>query len=403
MGVRVRARDRWRVCPPHSAEKLVQRGPMTFQLSPEQDMLRTSVRAFLEDKMPMARVRSLMDTAAGHDADDWKAMAEQGFAAMHIPEDYGGAGFSALELGIVMEEMGRTMVPSPMLATVVLGANLLLLAASEEQKRTWLPALAAGETTATVALVPPGGSWNDTSGVSAVADGDTVVLNGATSYVVDGVSADVVLVAAQDSAGSGYFYIVPGDATGLSRRPLETLDQTRKQALLEFTDVRAALGARLAEPVEAVLDRLYDIAAILLAFEQVGGGQRCLEMSVEYANQRFQFGRPIGSFQAIKHKCADMLVAIEAARSAAYYAGWAATHGDPDMPVAAALAKTVCGDAFFDIAAETIQVHGGIGFTWEHDAHLYFKRAKSSQLMFGDAGAWRSKLADRIGLEPASH
>ena len=375
---------------------------MTFAISQEQDMLRSSVRAFLAEKMPIDRVRELMETEAGYDPVDWKAMADQGFAAMNIPEDYGGAGFSMLELGIVLEEMGRTLVPSPLFSSVVLAANAVLLAGGESHKTAYLPQIASGEMTATVAIVERSGGWSTERFVcEAVRSGDDFVLSGTKRYVIDGTSADVVFVAAQSSEDAAYFYAVPAEADGVSATPLETLDMTRKQAEVTFDDVRVPVAARLDRSVHEVMPRLYDLAAVALAFEQVGGAQRCMEMAVEYSKDRFQFGRPIGSFQAVKHMCADMLVAVESARSTAYYAGSVATSGDEDLEIAAPLAKTVCSDAFFDVVADTIQVHGGIGFTWEHDAHLYFKRAKSSQLMFGDPAAWRATLADRIGLEPA--
>jgi len=372
---------------------------MNFAFTPEQDMLRDSVRSFLEAKTPMPRVRSLMETATGYDPELWGEMAALGWPAMHIPEGYGGAGFSHLELGIVLEEMGRGLTPAPMLSSVVLGANLLLLAGSEEQKKEHLAAIAAGEHTVAVAIVEPAGRW-DAGGVSTTArtDGGDIVLDGEKSYVVDGHTAHTVAVAARSDDGAVGFYLVDGHARGVTRTRLETMDMTRKQAAITLDGVRVPAAAALPGTAPDTIARLYDLAAVALAFEQVGGAQRCMEMAVAYAKDRVQFGRAIGSFQAIKHKCADMLVAVESARSSAYYAGWAAATADPELLVAAPLAKAYCSDAYFSVAAENIQVHGGIGFTWEHDAHLYFKRAKSSQLMFGDPAAWRATLADRIGL-----
>jgi alkylation response protein AidB-like acyl-CoA dehydrogenase len=380
---------------------------MNSALNEEQVMLRDSVRSFLVDKVPLTRVRELMETEAGFDSELWAEMAEMGWQAMAIPEAYGGAGYSSFELGIILEEMGRMLTPAPFLSSVVLAANTILLAGTESQREELLPGIATGERRGAVAIVEPSGRW-DPDGIEMVAapDGDDVVLTGTKSYVVDGHTADTLLVAARRAEGAAGFYVVPGDAPGVTATRLETMDMTRKQAEIVFADVRVPAGALLGNggagaasgTGEETIERLYDLAVSALAFEQVGGAQVCMEMSVEYAKVRMQFGRPIGSFQAIKHKCADMLVATESARSAAYYAGWAAAVGDADLAIAAPLAKACCSDAYFDVAADTIQVHGGIGFTWEHDAHLYFKRAKTDQLLFGDSSQWRATLADRLGL-----
>ncbi|HSF87723.1 MAG TPA: acyl-CoA dehydrogenase family protein [Acidimicrobiia bacterium] len=372
---------------------------MNFAFTPEQEMLRDSVRSFLGDKAPSTRVRDLMETETGYDPELWAEMASMGLPAMHIPEAYGGAGFNSFELGIVLEETGRALTPSPLFGSVVLAANLLLIAGSEEQKAAHLPGIAAGDTTATVAIAEQSGEW-DVAGITATAvpDGDEVVLNGVKSFVVDGHTAHTVFVAAKDPGGMLGFYAVDGHASGVVRRRLETMDMTRKQAEISLSDVRVAATSRLAAGDGATLSRLYDRAVTGLAFEQVGGAQMCMEMSVAYAKDRMQFGRPIGSFQAIKHKCADMLVVIESAKSAAYHAGWAADNDAEEFRVAAPLAKAYCSDAYFNVAGDTIQVHGGIGFTWEHDAHLYFKRAKSSQLMFGDSAEWRAVLAERLSI-----
>jgi alkylation response protein AidB-like acyl-CoA dehydrogenase len=374
---------------------------MNFALNDEQVMLRDSVRSFLADRVPLTRVRELMETDAGFDPELWAEMAQMGWQAMAIPEEYGGAGYSSFELGIILEEMGRMLTPAPFLSSVVLGANTILLAGNEIQKKELLPGIAAGERRVAVATAERAGNWDPAAiELAAAADGDDVVLSGTKSYVLDGHTADTLLVAARNADGVIDFYVVPADAAGVSVTKLETMDMTRKQAEIVLTDVRLPAAARLGEPGigAATIEQLYDLAVSALAFEQVGGAQVCMEMSVEYAKVRVQFGRPIGSFQAIKHKCADMLVATESARSAAYYAGWAAAVGDVDLSIAAPLAKACCSDAYFDVAADTIQVHGGIGFTWEHDAHLYFKRAKTDQLLFGDSTRWRAELADRLGL-----
>ena len=374
---------------------------MNFALSDEQMMLRDSVRSFLEDKAPLTRVRELMETESGFDSELWSEMAAMGWQSMAIPEAYGGAGYSSFELGIILEEMGRMMTPGPFFSSVLLGANTVLLAGTDEQKQQLLPGIATGERRVAVAISEPDGSWDPAAvEMAALLAGDEVVLTGTKSYVLDGHTADTLLVAARTPDGAVDLYVVPADAPGVAATRLETMDMTRKQAEVTFDQVRVAAGARLGDAGRGVetIRKLYDLAVAALAFEQVGGAQECLAMSVEYAKERVQFGRPIGSFQAIKHKCADMLVAVESAKSAADYAGWAAAEDVAELPVAAALALACCSDAFFDVAADTIQVHGGIGFTWEHDAHLYFKRAKTDQLLFGDSSQWRATLADRLGI-----
>ena len=374
---------------------------MNFAFTAEQDMLRDSVRSYLADKVPMTRVRELMETDAGYDPDVWAEMAAMGWQGMAIPEEYGGSGYSYLELGILLEEMGRVLTPVPFLSSVVLGAGAVLLAGNEEQRSDLLPGVASGDRLMALATVEPDGGW-DPAAATTVAEsrGDIVMINGAKAFVVDGHIADSLVVSARNDAGAVDLYIVDAETAGVSRRSVATMDLTRKQAAVEFTDATVPVSARLGDPGSGVatLERLSDLAVTALAFEQVGGAQRCLEMSVEYAKERHQFGRPIGSFQAVKHKCADMLVSIESARSAAYYAGWAAAEDPGELLTVAPLAKSHCSEAYFSVAAETIQVHGGIGFTWEHDAHLYFKRAKSDELMLGTPAAWRAVLADRLGL-----
>ena len=250
---------------------------------------------------------------------------------------------------------------------------------------------------ATLAITEDNGRW-DESGITlqATKSGGGYTLDGQKMFVIDGHTANLILVAARTGDGVSLF-AVEGDASGLTRTPLSTMDQTRKQAKLEFANTPARLIGNEGQAWTG-LNKTLDLAAVALAAEQVGGAQKCLDMSVEYAKVRVQFGRPIGSFQAIKHKCADMLLEVESAKSAAYYAGWAAAEDSDELPVVASLAKAYCSDAYFHAAAENIQIHGGIGFTWEHDAHLYFKRAKSSELLLGDPTYHRELLAQRIGL-----
>jgi alkylation response protein AidB-like acyl-CoA dehydrogenase len=371
---------------------------VNFAFSEEQEELRKSVRRFLEDKSPETEVRRLMETTEGYDPAVWSQMAQQlGLQGLAIPEEFGGSGFTYVELIVVLEEMGRALLCAPYFSTVALAANVLLTSGDDSAKKEYLPGIASGDTIATLAITEPAGKW-DEAGITlqATGSGDAWTLNGTKSFVIDGHTAGLILVAARTPAGVSLF-AVPGDAPGLTRTPLATMDQTRKQAKLEF----AATPARLVGTDGsgwATLSKTLDLAAVALAAEQVGGGQKVLEMSVEYAKVRVQFGRPIGSFQAIKHKCADMLLEVESAKSAAYYAGWAAAEDSDELPVVASLAKAYCSDAYFHAAAENIQIHGGIGFTWEHPAHLYFKRAKSSELYLGDPTYHRELLAQRIGL-----
>ncbi len=371
---------------------------VNFVFSGEQDELRKSVRRFLDDKSSEIEVRRLMDTVDGYEPAVWKQLTEQmGLVGLAIPEKYGGSGFSYVELIVVFEEMGRALLCAPYFSTVALAANLLLASGDESAKADYLPALASGEKIGTVALAEATGRW-DEAGVSMAAtrSDNGWLLDGEKSFVTDGHLADVVLVAARTNAGVSIFAVDKG-AIGFAATPLATLDQTRKQAKLSFANTPARLIGSDGGGWTA-LAKMLDLAAVALAAEQVGGAQQVLDVTVQYAKDREQFGQPIGSFQAIKHKCADMLLEVESARSAAYYAGWVAADDDDELPVVASLAKAYCSEAYFHAAAESIQIHGGIGFTWEHPAHLYFKRAKSSELLFGDASYHRELLAQRIGI-----
>ncbi|GAC1529870.1 MAG: acyl-CoA dehydrogenase family protein [Acidimicrobiales bacterium] len=371
---------------------------MNFAFSEEQEELRKSVRRFLEQKSPETEVRRQMETTEGYDTAVWEQMANQlGLQGLAIPEEFGGSGYSYVELIVVLEEMGRSLLCAPYFSTVALAANALLQSGDDAAKKEYLPGIASGEVIATLALTEDSGKW-DESGIAleATKAGDGYTLTGSKNFVLDGHTANLILVAAKTGAGTSLF-AVQGDASGLTRTPLSTMDQTRKQAKLEFSSTPAKLVGAEGQ-AWPVISKTLDLAAVALAAEQVGGAQKCLEMSVEYAKVRVQFGRPIGSFQAIKHKCADMLLEVESSKSAAYYAGWAAAEDSDELPVVASLAKAYCSDAYFHATAENIQIHGGIGFTWEHPAHLYFKRAKSSELYLGDPTYHRELLAQRIGL-----
>jgi len=371
---------------------------VNFSISDEQEELRRSVRQFLAGKSPASEVRRLMETPTGYDPAVWEQMAGQlGLTGLIVPAEYGGSGFGYGELVVVLEEMGRALLCAPYFSTVALGTNAILAAGDEEARKDLLPGIASGTVIATLAVAEEDGSWDSRAlRLEARRSGDGYMLTGQKMYVIDGHIADLIIVVAQLDGGIAFF-AVPGHADGLDRELLPTLDMTRKQARLAFNDTPARLIGSPNWAEQALADTL-DLAVIALAAEMVGGAQRCLDMSVDYAKTRVQFGRPIGSFQAIKHKCADMLLEVESARSAAYYAAWAAAAGSDERPAVASLAKAFCSEAYFHAAAENIQIHGGIGFTWEHDAHLYFKRAKSCELLFGDADHHRELLAQRIGI-----
>jgi alkylation response protein AidB-like acyl-CoA dehydrogenase len=379
---------------------------MRFAFDDEQEALRTSARSFLDTHSSSARVREAMETDRGYDLETWRQISRDlGWTSVIIPEKYRGAGLTYVELVGLMEEMGRALLCAPFFSTVCLAANALLLAGDEAHQRDYLPRIAAGEITATLAYTEPNGRW-DAAGIAAVArrEGAGFVLDGTKSFVLDGHVADVLIVAARregSRADEGVsLFVIPGEAPGLERRRLPTMDQTRRQAEVQLRGVRVPAAALVGEEGAgwAVLSATLDLAAVALAAEQVGGAQRCLDMAVAYAKERVQFGRPIGSFQAIKHKCADMLLRVESARSASYFAGWAAAAGDAELPVLASLAKAYCSDAYFQCAAEALQIHGGVGFTWEYDVHLYFKRAKSSETFLGDAVYHRERVARGMGL-----
>lgn len=372
---------------------------MDFAFAEEHEELRRTVRRFLEATSDEQAVRRTMATESGYDEELWRQMAGQlGLQGLAVPADLGGAGLGAVELGVVMEEMGRVLLCAPYLSTAVVAVSTLLEGADEPARRELLPRIAAGEAIVTLAAVEQGSRWNPAAVETRAENaGGLWRLDGTKMHVLDGHVADNLLVVAQTSEGLGLFN-VSSQAVGLRRELLPTLDLTRKLARVELSQTPATridAGGNLHE----ALERVEALAIAALAAEQVGGAQRCLEMSVEHAKTRLQFGRPIGSFQAIKHRCADMLVEVELARSAAYHALFtAAGASEDDLLAAAHMARSYCSEAYFHVAAETIQVHGGMGFTWEHPAHLYFKRARSSAVLFGDPVQHRERLAERIGI-----
>ncbi|MCV7282418.1 acyl-CoA/acyl-ACP dehydrogenase [Mycolicibacterium flavescens] len=373
---------------------------MSLITTDEQEALRDVMRGFLQKYSTEATVRTVMDTDAGYDPDAWRTAAEQiGVQSLTIPEEIGGGGYGFAELAIVMEEAGRTLFPAPLLSTAVL-ATTALLAVDTPVAHEYLGRIAGGELIATVAVAEKALHWDPSDiATSADQDGGAWRLTGSKPYVLDGAQAGVLLVAARTAAGVSLFAVEAG-APGLAVTPLESMDRTRRFAAVGFDGTPATLLGEDGAGWDVVA-RVYDQALTALACEQVGAAQAALDMTVEYLNVRHQFGRPIGSFQAIKHRCADLLVEVESARSAAAYASAAVASGADDASVAASIAKVYCSQAFYHVAAECIQMHGGIGFTWEHPAHLYFKRAKSAEALFGWPAEHRDRIAGLIGLTPA--
>jgi alkylation response protein AidB-like acyl-CoA dehydrogenase len=356
--------------------------------------LRAVVRDFMEKRSGLDDVRRLMDTELGYDRGVWsQAAKELGLHGLVIPEEYGGSGASHIELGVVFEELGAVLYGGPFLAGVGLAATALLQAdeSAAAARSGYLPGIASGETIATLAWA---GADLLASGLSAGSGPGGWTVFGTAATVLDGATADLLLVAAGTPAGISLF-AVSGDTEGLTRTPLTTLDSTRRLASVTFTNTPAELvgtdGA--ARPG---LRRTADLAALYLAAEQLGGAARVLATAIEYAGTRIQFGRAIGSFQAIKHRCADLLVEVESARSVVYHGLWTSVHDPANLPASASLARAVASDAFRRVAGDNIQIHGGIGFTWEHSAHLYLKRAKSSQLLLGSPAKHRSRLAGLV-------
>jgi alkylation response protein AidB-like acyl-CoA dehydrogenase len=378
---------------------------MNFGFSEDQELLRNAAREFLTRECPMTYVRRMMDDSRGFDDAQWAKMAELGWLGLTVPEAHGGAGLGFVDLVVVLEEMGRVVLPGPFFSTAVVAAPALADAASPALQAEWLPKIAAGRARGTLALLERSARW-DADGVALEAspDGGGFRLSGTKTFVPDAHTADFLLVAARAPGSRGAdglsLLLVDAGDPGIRTTRLQTMDQTRKLCEVELRNVTVPRSRVIGQPGEgaAILDRITTRARTGLAAEMCGGAARVLDISVDYAKVREQFGRPIGSFQAIQHKCATMLVQVENARSAAYYAAWAVGSGSPDAALAAAMAKAYGSDAYGHVAAEGIQIHGGIGFTWEHDMHIFFKRAKSSAASFGDASLNREVVARLIGL-----
>jgi alkylation response protein AidB-like acyl-CoA dehydrogenase len=381
---------------------------MDFGFSEEQEMLRKSARSFLEKECPPTFVRKMLDDELGHAPAMWARIAEMGWTGLIFPEAHGGLGLGMVDLVVILEEMGRALLPSPFFPTVVLAGSAVQLGGSEAQRRKLLPRIASGEMTAALAITEP--SWrHDAGGIATRAVADrrkgTFVLDGVKALVHGARGADLLVVAARTKAtgpaekGITLFLVDP-KAPGVTITPLTAVDGTRRVAEVKLRKVKVGKDAVLGR-LDAgwpVIAKVLQRAKVALSAEQVGLAQKCLEMTVDYAKTRVQFGKPIGVFQAIKHPCADMLLELESAKSAVYYAAWTLDTNAKDAPVAVATAKAYAGEAGYRIAARAIQLHGGIGFTWEHDLHLYFKRAKTTELTFGDGKYHRERVAEGIGL-----
>ena len=378
---------------------------MNFGFNEEQELLRSTARKFFENECPSTVVRTLMESAPAMTPELWAKLAEQGWLGLVYPEAYDGMGLGLVDLVVLMEEMGRAVVPGPYFSTVLLGGLAILEAGSEAQKKEWLPKVAAGGKRVTLAWMEPSAALG-AQGVTlpATEKSGAYTLSGTKLFVPDANTADALVVAARTSVGKAEdgisLFLVPRDTRGLDVKLLPTMDQTRKLCEVTFNGVTLGRDALLGAPGAGwrPLARVLDRATVALCAEMCGGAQKVLEMTVEYAKIRQAFGRPIGSYQGVKHRAADMLVDVENSKSITYYAAWALDEGVADGPLAASMAKAYVSDAYRRVASAGIQLHGGIGFTWDHDLHLYFKRAKGSEFTFGDATYHRERVAQLVNL-----
>jgi alkylation response protein AidB-like acyl-CoA dehydrogenase len=379
---------------------------MDFGFNQEQELLRATARKFFENECTSEFVRARMAEPAGVTDDFWKKLAEQGWLGLIYPEESDGTGLGFVDLTVLMEEMGRAVMPGPFFSTVLLGGLAILEAGSAAQKKEWLSRISQGQAKTTLAFTEPNARW-DAAAVTLGAreSGGTFTLTGTKLFVLDAHVADVIVAVARTREGKRpeeglSMFLVPKGTKGLDVKLLPTMDQTRKLCEVTFNDVSvgadAVLGAR--DQAWGPLSRVLDRATVALCAEMCGGAQRVLDMTTDYAKIRVAFGKPIGSYQGVKHRAADMLVEVENAKSLTYYAAWAVDENVPEAALAASMAKAYVSDAFRRTAGAGIQLHGGIGFTWEHDLHLYFKRAKSSEFTFGDATYHRERVAQLINL-----
>jgi alkylation response protein AidB-like acyl-CoA dehydrogenase len=369
---------------------------MNFDFSDDQKQLRDEARKFLAEKCPPKAVRAVLDGKAPYDRDLWKGLAEMGFLGVAIPESFGGAGAGHLELCVIAEEMGRALAPVPFSSTVYLAAEALLLAGTDAQKQKWLAAIASGDAIGTLALFEGKGNPSPQAIKLAASGG---ALNGVKMPVPDGAIADFAIVAVR-TGGSGRetdisLFLAELKGDGVEVKSLGNIDPTRGQAEITFKNCKAEpLGG--AGEGWSILTQVLDRAAVLMAFEQVGGADRALEMGRDYALDRIAFGRPIGSFQAVKHMLADMYVSATLARSNCYYGAWALSTNSSELPEAAASARISATQAFQHCAKNNIQVHGGMGFTWEFDCHMFYRRANATALGLGSLSYWEDALIDRM-------
>jgi len=376
---------------------------MDFGFTEEQEFLRRTARDLLAECAPMTLVRDVMESSASHSPEVWKRMAELGWMGLALPERYGGAELGMVELCIVLEELGRSLAPVPFLPTAIAGA-LILETGGEAQKQGWLERIGAGEVIATLAITEARGTENpgDLTARATPAGGGWV-LEGRKRFVPDAGSSEVLVVVArtggEGESGLGLF-LVPRETAGVEVTAISSMDLLRPLYDVSFRGVQLPADALLGGDRDAWprLARVLDRARVMIAAEMLGGAEKCLESSVAYAKERVQFGRPIGVNQAIKHKCADMLFEVESARSITYYAAWAAQEDDDEATLTASMAKAYVGDAYRHVSAENIQIHGGVGFTWEYDCHLYLKRARSDAAWLGDATFHRERVAHMLAL-----
>jgi alkylation response protein AidB-like acyl-CoA dehydrogenase len=368
---------------------------MQFGLTETQQVLKNSAREFFSAECPIAEVRRLMETDAAYDPPMWQKMAHQGWTGIIFDEEYGGLGLGLVEMAVALEEMGRALLPGPYLSTVLLAGVAIDAAGNPAQKKKYLSRISMGEAHATVALLEASATWDpEAVKMEATTTREGFALRGRKLFVPDAAAADFIVCVARRGADLGLF-IVPRAAAGLTISCMPALDATRKLYQLDFADVTVADADFLAigESAREALERALAVATVALVSEMVGGMQRVMEIAVEYAKARKQFGVPIGQFQAVQHLCADMLLFTESSRSAAYYAAWALQERAPAAEVAVSIAKSYAGDAYREVGNRGIQVQGGMGFTWENNVHLYYKRAKASELMFGDAAYHRERIA----------
>lgn len=383
---------------------------MNFAFNDEQREIQSAAARLMTETASLDRVIELSQRPEGWSRDDYAQLAELGWTGLHVPEEHGGVGLGYVELVVVLEQMGMVLYPSPFFASVCLAANALIEGAAvaplSDDNAALLAAIAAGEQTATLAYTEPGGRYRPPDvKLTARADGVDFVLDGEKSYVIDGHTANSIVVVARSGEADGDLTLlaVPGDAPGLTRAAAHAVDETRKLASLRFDGVRVPASAVIGEAGNAwpTLNTTMQLGGVALAAESLGAAQHCFDTALAYTKDRFQFGRPIASFQAVKHICADLLMAVEQSRSATYYAGWAAAQERDELPVVGPLAKAQTQDALWDVARSNIQLHGGIGFTYEHEAHYYYRRATASRALLGDGDFNREMLLQGLGLTPA--